>query len=108
MPSYVYKDEEAIITKVSQQFNLEAGSITYTVNAVSNCVVGTTGSFTFVSPGVRKPSEIIKSVFKNPNYGLTSLFKGMNKSNLNDLIAGGDRAVEIDTKTNISPIDYIT
>ena len=106
-PSYVYKDEEAIITGVSQDFNLESGVISYTVNAVSSSVVGTTGSFTFISPGVEKPSKIIKDVFKNTNYGLRSLFKGMSNSNLDKLIAGDDRAIKIDTKTNISPLDYI-
>jgi hypothetical protein len=108
MPSYVYKDEEAIITGVSQQFNLETGTISYTVKAVSSCVVGTTGSFTFVSPGIEKPSTIIKNIFKNPAYGLKNLFKGMNNSILDALLEGDDMAVEISTKTNVSPLDYIT
>lgn len=107
-PTYVYKDEEAIITGISQQFNLENGTIVYTVKAVSSCVVGTTGSFTFMSPGIEKPSTIIKNVFRNPTYGLQNLFKGMSKTNLENFIEGGDRAIKIGTKTNISPLDYIS
>lgn len=107
MPSYVYKDEEAIITGISQQFNLEASSITYTIRAVSSAIVGKTGAYNFMYSGMHKPSDIIKKVFLNKNYGLQNIFTGMSTSNYNDLISGGDKEVELSPKTNISPIDYI-
>ena len=107
MPSYIYKDEEAIITGVSQQFNLENSTISYTIKAVSSSVVGKSGSFTFINTGKIKPSDEIKRIFKNSKYGLKALFKGMSESNLDALIEGGDKRVEVDTKTNISPLDYI-
>lgn len=106
-PSYVYKNEEAIITNASQSFNIQGGVISYTIEAVSNSTLGTTGSFSFPSPGIKKPSDIIKEVLNNPRYGLRSLFTGMTPENIPKLIAGGDKAVKIDMKTNISPIDYI-
>jgi hypothetical protein len=108
MPTYVYKDEVAIITGVTQQFDLENSAITYTVKAVSGAVVAKTGSFSFMNSGRKKPSDEIKRIFKNSKYGLRSLFTGMSDKNLDDLIAGDDKAVELDTKTNISPLDYIT
>lgn len=107
MPSYVYKNEEAIITNISQQFNLDASSITYNVKAVSSAVVGQTGAYNFMFSGLHKPSDIIKKIFFNTTYGLQNIFTGMSKSNYSKLIAGDDKAVELLPKTNISPIDYI-
>jgi len=107
MPTYVYKDEEAIITGITQQFDLENCRINYTVKAVSGSVVGKTGTFTFPKSGYVKPSDEIKSVFRNKKYGLQSLFTGMNERNLAKLIAGDDKIVQIKPKTNISPLDYI-
>jgi len=108
MPSYIYKDEEAIITGVTQQFNLEGSTIQYTVKAISGAALGKTGSFTFVNSGKKKPSDEIKRVFRTSKYGLKSIFTGMSNKNINDLVAGDDKAVELDTKTNISPLDYIS
>lgn len=113
MPSYVYKDEEAIITRVSQSFGFGNGGvgnsvISYTVNAVSGAALGKTGSYTFVNSGLKKPSDEIKRLLNDKNYGLQDLFTGMNKSNIDKLIAGDDKAVELETKINITPIDYIT
>lgn len=108
MPTYVYKDEEAIITGVSQQFNLEGSSITYTVKAVSSAIVGKTGAYNFMYTGKYRPSDIIKKVFLNKTYGLQDIFTGMGLSNYNDLIEGGDKEVQLVPKTNISPLDYIS
>ena len=108
MPTYVYKDEEAIITGVSQQFNLEGSSITYTVKAVSSAIVGKTGAYNFMYSGLYRPSDIIKKVFLNKTYGLQDIFTGMGLSNYNNLIEGGDKEVQLVPKTNISPLDYIS
>jgi hypothetical protein len=107
MPTYVYKDEEAIITGVSQQFNLEGSTITYTVKAVSSAIVGKTGAYNFMYSGMYRPSDIIKQVFLNKTYGLQSIFTGMGPSNYASLIQGDDKAVKLVPKTNISPLDYI-
>jgi hypothetical protein len=81
MPSYIYKDEEALITKITQQFNMETSVIVYRVEAVSASIVGKTGSFTFVNEGLKRPSEEIERVFNSPEYGLQKLFTGMNRKN---------------------------
>ena len=106
-PAYVYKDEEAIITDVQQSFVLESSTIEYTIKAVSGCALAASGAFTFQG-GKKKPSDEIKKLFKNSRYGLRSLFKGMGDNNLNALVAGDDQAVELEMKTNISPLDYLT
>ena len=107
MPSYVYKNEEAIITNISQQFNLEASSITYNVKAVSSAIICKTGAYNFMYSGLYKPSDVIKKIFFNTTYGLQNVFTGMSKSNYDDLVARDDKVVELLPKTNISPIDYI-
>ena len=107
MPTYIYKDEEAVITGITQQFNLEASSITYTVKAVSSAIVGKTGAYNFMYSGKHKPSDIIKQIFFNKTYGLQNIFTGMGESNYSALVKGGDKEVELLPKTNISPLDYI-
>lgn len=106
-PAYVYKNEEAIITKVSQTFDLPNSAITYKVEAVSSAALTTDGSITMLSSGSKvKPSEQIKKLFKT-NKSLQNTFTGMKTSDLDTLIAGDDMAVEIESKYNISAIDYI-
>jgi hypothetical protein len=106
-PAYVYKDEEAIITKVQQRFNLAGSSITYTVNAVSSAALTTDGSITVPSTGTPvKPSDEIKRLFRT-NKSLQDTFTGMSAGTLDMLIAGDDKAVPIDTKQNISALDYL-
>ena len=106
-PAYVYKNEEAIITKVNQNFNLQGSSISYTVEAVSSAALSTDGSITAPAPRRKvKPSDEIKKLFRS-NKSLQNTFTGMKSSDLDLLIAGDDMAVEIESKQNISAIDYI-
>ena len=106
-PAYVYKDEEAIITGVQQSFNLQGSTITYTVTAVSSAALSTDGSITKPAPGHPvKPSDEIKKLFKS-NKSLQNTFTGMKVSDLDRLIAGDDQAVIIESRQNISAIDYL-
>ena len=107
-PAYVYKNEEAIMTNVTEQFDLINSVISYTVTAVSTAIKGRIGNFTFTNSEPKIPSEEIKKIFLNQTYGLQGIFTGMNAGNIDSLIQGGDKAVMLDTKTNISPIDYIS
>lgn len=108
-PAYVYKNEEAIITTISQNFNLQSSSIDYTVSAVSSAALSTDGSITVVGTGPgnkAKPSDEIKKLFRT-NESLQNTFTGMDKDNLESFIAGDDMEVELESKRNISAIDYI-
>lgn len=108
-PAYVYKNEEAIITKVSQTFKLASSAISYTVIAVSSAALSTDGSITILGTGTgdkKKPSDEIKKLFKN-NKSLQNTFTGMSVNDLDSLIAGDDMAVELQSKYNVSAIDYI-
>ena len=108
MPAYVYRNEEAIITKVKQNFNIKSGGeISYTISAVSSAALSSGGSWTFQGRKA-KPSEIIKQLVRDTKYGLRDLFSGMNPANIDMLIAGDDKEVTLAPKRNISPIDYIS
>lgn len=103
VPNFVYKDEEAIITTIQQQFNLESSSISYTINAVSGAALHTQACLSFPAC-TAKPSAKIKEVFTA--YGLAQVFPGMLK-NWNKLVAGDDATVQLASKVNISALDYI-
>ena len=106
-PGYIYKNEEAIITKVSQEFGLSTSTIGYQVEAVSSAALTTDGNMTMLATGKKvKPSDEIKSLFKS-NKSLQNTFTGMSASDLDALIAGDDMAVELDSKYNTSAIAYI-
>ena len=106
-PSYVYKNEEAIITNIQQTFNLESGTITYNVAAVSSAALTVDGSITMPAPPIKvKPSDEIKKLFRT-NKSLQNTFTGMNSADLDALIAGDDQLVKLDSKRNISAVDYI-
>ena len=65
-PAYVYKDEEAIITNVTQTFNLQGSAINYNIEAVSSAALSTDGSITKPAPGHKvKPSDEIKKLFRS-------------------------------------------
>lgn len=104
-PAYVYKNEEAIITKVQQQFNLQSSTILYTVSAVSSAALTVDGNITAMGKRA-KPSTEIKELFRN-NESLQNTFTGMTKDNLEEFIEGDDMEVNIDSKQGISALDYI-
>ena len=106
-PAYVYKDEEAIITNIQQVFNLQGSTIKYTISAVSSAALSTDGSLTKPAPGHKvKPSDEIKKLFRS-NKSLQNTFTGMSASRLEYFIAGDDMQVNIESKQNISAIDYL-
>ena len=111
--NFIYKNEEGIITNISSSFNIENATITYTVDAVSKGILTSSGCKTYTVQGNKKykPSKIIKDMLAdNSQYGLLDLFPGMKNTNLIDrynLIPGSDVEVELETKVNISVLDYL-
>ena len=106
-PAYVYKNEEAIITNINQSFDLKGSSIAYTINAVSSIALAADGSITVPATGEKvKPSAKIKEIFRT-NKSLQNTFTGMSSSDLDTLIDSSDASVYIESKQNISAIDYI-
>lgn len=108
-PEYVYKNEQAIMTRIGKNFDVQNAIITYTVSAISSAILGYSGSYTF-GGYTKKPSDEIKWLLKQDHLGLSSLFYGMadyaRVEQLN-LIASDDKEVYIQKKVNISVLDYL-
>lgn len=105
-PTFIYKEEVALITKVTSNIDFANARITYVVNCVSNSVGLYASNVNFIER-YDKPSNIIKEVFRNSSYGLQQVFTGMNEDNLNSLIASDDQAVRIYAKPATDPLSYI-
>ena len=61
MPTYIYREEEALITKIQTQFDLRSGVINYTVSAVSSAALNAGSNWVFQGGNFR-PSERIKEM----------------------------------------------
>lgn len=111
-PSFVYKEEEAIITKVTSKVNFGTSSIQYIISCTSSALqlLGTNYSYEYHAKS--KPSSIIRSMLDRANfYRLTNIFPALTGDNLNKnfsrFIATDDAAVEIPAKEYMDPVSYI-
>ena len=109
-PSFMYRNEEAIITNVRSTIDIASSKITYTVEAVSSSLVTMSGTYNFNRYANKKPSELIKQILFTKTYGLQDVFYGMHSREQVEqlgLILGDDRAVTIEAKKNITILDYL-
>ena len=108
-PTFIYKEEEAILTKVTSTVNFNNSSIMYTVDCTSSALLLASNVFDF-ERRVAKPSDIIFEMLADEQYGLTKVFTGMtNKTQIinNNLICTDDSEVEIEAKPSTDPITYL-
>jgi hypothetical protein len=106
-PGFLYREEEAIITKVGQTFTLDASRIDYTIEAVSVASLKVSGAGNHISSGKKvKPSDEIKKLFKTET-SLQNMFTGMKAADLDQFVAGDDKAVELEDKEDIGALDYL-
>ena len=110
VPTFVFKDEEAIILKVKKQFVSATSVINYTVSAVSTGALSSSGSYKFPAK-YDKPSNVIRDLlYGYTNLGLLDVFPGMSDRGVVDmegLIPGDDKKVRIEAKVNVSALDYL-
>lgn len=109
VPASTCKDESALITKVSSSVSVSGTKIDYTVTAISSSCLLSSCLFPFHG-GNAKPSDLIKKMLYEGNYGLLDVFPGMANRNLVEtkgLIASDDRSVYIEDKPNISVFDFL-
>ena len=106
-PTLIYKEEEAIITKVTTQVDYASSKISYTVYATSSCLALAGCTFNF--PGGKvKPSEEIKRILYDNKYGLLEFFPGMrDKKMFSKFVPGDDQVVKLVAKQSIDPISYL-
>lgn len=109
IPSYVYKEEQALITDIRSNIDTNSSCITYTISCISKALNMNAGNYNF--PKVHaKPSDIIKKYLYDARYGLLEIFYGMSdkeKVLAQGLIASDDRAVDIEAKKNTSLLKYL-
>lgn len=107
-PAYIYKEETAVITKLTTKVNLQNSTITYTVNCTSTAVSLTSGTFSF-SKRFDKPSNVLRELLDNESYGLTNVFTGMKNASarLNQFIASDDQEVQLEGKVGVTIMEYI-
>lgn len=109
-PNFLYRNEKALITQVKTQPDVANARITYTISAVSTAINLNAGKFNFPKMSNTKPSDVIKKLLSNRNYGLLDIFYGMHdlsQVNQKGLIASDDRPITIEARMNISVLDYI-
>ena len=108
-PSFIYKEEETLITKVGSRLDFNNPKITYTINCVSDAKGLQSVNHNFPSWNAQ-PSEIIMNMLRSPVYKLTDIFTGMiNLENVKKyaLIEGGDKVVHIPAKLNCDVWNYL-
>ena len=110
-PAFLYREEEALITKVTNQFDVGAATITYNISAISKGTLASSGSNYFPAYAHAKPSDIIKKLLQqNDKYGLCDLFTGMRDLAVvekNGWIDSSDQAVTLEAQFNMSVLDYL-
>lgn len=106
-PSFIYKEEEAIITKLSTRVNMQNSTIQYTINCTSNALSLTATSHSF-SAKFAKPSNEIKRLLSDKNLGLTNIFTGMKNTDFSNFIDSSDKEVQLEAKPSIGILDYIS
>lgn len=106
-PSFIYKEEEAIITKVTQKVNFQSSSINYTISCTSSALQLLGSSYSYLPHPHTKPSKVIKDIIEDPKYRLTEVFPGMIKSNYGRFLIDDDAAVDIPAKQYMDPLSYI-
>lgn len=109
-PSYIYKEEEALITSIRSNVDMRNSTITYTLQCTSSSQLLLANSYNFPKT-TAKPSDIIKKLLYSDRYGALEVFYGMTNKDMvmaKGLIASDDKEVEIEAKTHISLFDYIT
>ena len=107
-PSFIYRNEDAIITKVISDVDFAQSRITYTVYCTSTALSLKSKVYDFPSRNA-KPSDIIKGYIKNNTYGITDLFYGMRTDvdKALSLIASDDKVVNIKPQQHVDILTYL-
>lgn len=109
LPSFFYKEEEAIITDIKSDMNVSASSISYTLTCTGTGSTATAGTWNFKAR-FEQPSVVIKELLYTVKYGLKDLFYGMQNKSLvlaKGLIASDDKKVLIRAQNGKTVLEYL-
>ena len=109
-PTFLYRDEEALITDVRTNMDIGSSRITYTIKAVSSSMTLASAVDDFPRYENMQPSELILALLREKSLGLTDVFYGMQdveKVQQLQLIPRTDKSVTIEARSNINVLDYL-
>lgn len=109
-PTFLYRDEEALITDVRTNMDIGSSRITYTIKAVSSSMTLASAVDDFPRYENMQPSELILALLREKSLGLTDVFYGMQdveKVQQLKLIPRTDKSVTIEARSNINVLDYL-
>ena len=108
-PSYIYKEEVAIITNIKCNLNMNSQSIDYTLSCTSDATGLASLKYNFPAREA-KPSDVLKQMLNNPRFGLKQVFSAMNANpsiSAAKTIASNDQKVKLEAKIGMTPLSYM-
>ena len=108
-PSDIFRNEEAIITKITSNVDFSSSKISYSLSCTSTKLPLVSNSYSF-PPMVAKPSDVLTNLICNKSYGIQDVLTGMSskeKIKMFGLIAADDKSVKIEAKENINILSYM-
>lgn len=108
-PTNIYKEEDALITKVTSTIGTQQMCINYDISQVSTSYSLTQTCYNFAQRH-QKPSTVINEILNNKMYGVSNVLTGMNNKAVvkqKGLIASNDKEVDLLPKTNVSVYEYM-
>lgn len=108
-PTFIFKEEEATITNVTQDIQFNTSVLSYTITCISDSAKLKAGTY-FFGKRRAKPSEVIEELLYDNRYGLLDIFYGMRNRDLvaqKGLIDHSDKTVVIEAASKISVLDYL-
>lgn len=110
-PSFIYKEEEAIITGLTSNIDFSNSRITYTLKCTSNALALMGGYYNFESKNIKPSTTIIDMLYsQDSTYHLLDVFPGMrNRSKVEKagLIKKDDAIVKVESKQGMDALSYI-
>lgn len=109
-PKFAYKEEEAIITKLTTKVDFANSQIQYTLYCTSNALMLMGGYYTFKANTLKPSEEIYKMMYdEEDTYHLQEIFTAFedNKEFFWECVAGDDVSVEVVAKTGMDALSYI-
>ena len=107
LPEDVYANEEALITNVTTDLDINNAKITYNVTAIGDTAVSLASQYT---KGARyeQPSKVICEIINEEKYHLKEIFYGMKNKDPYTFIDADDQRVSIPAITNKPIMDVIS
>lgn len=105
-PSFIYKEEEAMIRKLTTKVDMSKSTIEYVISCTSTSL-GLAGTSMAFPARKAKPSDVLFELLGNKRLGLLDLFTGMSQADLNMFIARDDKVVQLEAKPSMNVLDYM-